>query len=351
MKIAAHSIKQNSAYQSLKSKSVKESLTVNRNGVQISLSSQSSSVEFINSRSTATLRFGRGAAERLSANLSSGAVKKANSDDVDEEKETNKALLRMLEDMIFYLTGKRIRLQVPDVDLEGDANQTGAAQAAQSGFGLSYDYQEITMESESVSYDASGSVTTEDGRQYSFSINMNMSRVFYQEISFRIRMGNTVDPLVLSLDGSAPQLTRERYAFDLDNDGKTEDISFAAGGSGFLALDKNGNGRIDNGSELFGPGTGDGFAELKMYDLDNNDWIDENDDVFSKLTILMMSESGEKTLVKLGEVGIGAIYLKPVETPYTFKDQNGEYGKLRSSSVFLRENGTAGTVHHIDLAL
>jgi len=70
-------------------------------------------------------------------------------------------LLRMLEEMIFFLTGKRIRLQSPDLDLDGWQTPSLAA----AGFGLSYDYHEVTVESESVSYEAAGFVTTADGKR------------------------------------------------------------------------------------------------------------------------------------------------------------------------------------------
>lgn len=345
MRIAKHSVIQGSEYNTRKAKSVSETLTIRRNDARITLASQSIS----GSEKSAILQLRSGMPKMPSALSPRGAKKiKAGDTKKAEEKRTKEPLLRMLEDVIFYLTGKKIRLHSPDVELEEDASQQDSVQA---GFELRYDYHEVTVESESVSYEATGTVITEGGKQYSFTVNMNMSRIFYQETNFQLRIGNAVDPLVISLDGAAPQLSRERYAFDLDSDGVDEEIPFAVGGSGFLALDKNRNGRIESGTELFGPGTGNGFKELAMYDLDKNDWIDENDEVFSKLLVLTMPAGGEKTLFKLGDVGVGAIYLKPIDTPYTYKDQGGEYGRLRSSSVFLRENGTAGTVHHIDLTL
>lgn len=47
-------------------------------------------------------------------------------------------------------------------------------------------------------------------------------------------------------------MTSQRFKFDLNADGQNEDINFATNGSGYLALDRNGDGRINNGSELFG---------------------------------------------------------------------------------------------------
>ncbi|NLD47470.1 MAG: hypothetical protein GX660_09755, partial [Clostridiaceae bacterium] len=140
--------------------------------------------------------------------------------------------------------------------------------------------------------------------------------------------------------------------FDLDFDGKTEQISFVSKESGFLALDLNNDGVINDGRELFGPQTGDGFSELAKYDLDENNWIDENDAVFSKLKIWVKDDSGKDMLFTLAEKGIGALYLGNVNTPFSLKDaSNNLNGVIRKSGVFLKENGTAGTIQHIDLAV
>lgn len=53
-------------------------------------------------------------------------------------------------------------------------------------------------------------------------------------------------------------------------------------GGVFLALDKNGDSVINDGKELFGAATGQGFKELAIYDSDKNYWIDENDFNISK---------------------------------------------------------------------
>jgi hypothetical protein len=46
------------------------------------------------------------------------------------------------------------------------------------------------------------------------------------------------------------------------------------------------DGRVNDGRELFGPRTGDGFAELAAYDDDGNNWIDENDGIHDNLSIV-----------------------------------------------------------------
>jgi hypothetical protein len=86
--------------------------------------------------------------------------------------------------------------------------------------------------------------------------------------------------------------------------------------------------------------------------MDSNGWIDENDDIFSKLMLYSISENGDKTLFRLGDAGVGAIYLNDISTLYNFKDSTGvSAGEMASTSIFLKEDGTAGTIHHIDLTI
>jgi hypothetical protein len=92
-----------------------------------------------------------------------------------------------------------------------------------------------------------------------------MSRTYHEETNVSLRLGDAArktDPLVLNFAGTAAQLTDQRFSFDLNADGSDEQINFVTPGSGFLVFDRNQDGKVNNGSELFGPTTGDGFQEL-----------------------------------------------------------------------------------------
>jgi hypothetical protein len=103
---------------------------------------------------------------------------------------------------------------------------------------------------------------------------------------------------------------------------------------------------------FFGPTTGDGFAELAQYDLDKNNCIDENDAIFNQLKVWSRDSEGNEQLMAIGAVGIGAIYLGNVDTKFSLQgaDQS-QQGQLQSTGVFLKENGMAGTIQHVDLAV
>lgn len=275
-------------------------------------------------------------------------------------------LVRLVEN----LTGKKLKMISPKelteqmCKCQEQAAATGAAlqdakAAAPSnqpaGFGIEYDSYEMHYEAEKTTFAAQGLVKTQDGREIAFAVDMSMSREFLREQSISIRAGDAVqlkDPLVINFGGNAAELTNTRFSFDIDSDGKQDQIAFVGADSGFLALDKNGDGTINDGRELFGASTGQGFAELAAHDEDGNEWIDENDSIYSKLRIWSKDEQGRDQLVGLGERGVGAIYLGHVTTPFSIKDQdNSLLGQVRSSGVFLHEDGRAGTVQQIDLSV
>jgi hypothetical protein len=283
--------------------------------------------------------------------------------------------LSLLKRMIEAMTGKKLKMAPPGEfakemnQAKGRAEATAAelnalharggstengSQTQSAGFGIEYDAYERHYESEATHFSAQGQVTTADGKTIDIAVELNMSREFLREQSISIRAGDAPvkDPLVVNFAGNAAELTTTKFAFDIDSDGRTDQISFVGPDSGFLALDRNQDGKINNGSELFGPATGEGFAELAQHDDDSNGWIDENDSVYRNLRIWSKTADGKDQLVALGERGVGAIYLGHATTPFALKDQeNALLGQIRSSGIFLSEQGAPGTVQQLDLAV
>ncbi len=138
--------------------------------------------------------------------------------------------------------------------------------------------------------------------------------------------------------------------FDLNSDGEKEQMTFVEQGSGFLALDKNNDNKINDGSELFGPTNGDGFQKLSAYDVDRNDWIDEQDPIFDSLKLWGKNKEGQTQLFSLADKGIGAISLNRIHTPFTYKnDQNQSLGEVATTGIALKETGEAVSVQQINL--
>ena len=227
----------------------------------------------------------------------------------------------------------------------GSSGTTWQRVTATSGF---------VSESESTTFASSGMVKTQDGRSIDFNIEVSMSRAFTSQIN-TLTTQNYIktDPLVINLDTDIGSVTDQKFLFDLDSDGDEEEISFAGKGSGFLALDKNGDGRIGDGSELFGTKSGDGFKDLAAFDEDGNGWIDENDSIYSKLKVWTKDEDGNDYLINLKDADVGAIYLDNAHTQFSLKDGNNRLnGEIKKTGIYLHEStGAAGTLNHVDLAV
>jgi hypothetical protein len=260
-------------------------------------------------------------------------------------------LIRLL---LARLTGHDI--DVFNVSSLGEATAPAPGLRA-ANYGVEYDYHESYTEAEQTSFSASGVVQTADGKTIGFNLSLSMARSYHMESDVSIRLGDaarkTTDPLVINFSGNAAQLTDQRFSFDLDADGTaSEQINFLAGGSGFLSFDRNGDGVINDGSELFGALTGDGFAELAALDSDNNGWIDENDAAYAQLSVWTKDSAGNDILRSLKEAGIGAISLAHVNTPFAIKNWNNDLlGQIQASGVYLHENGDVGSIQQVDLTV
>jgi hypothetical protein len=292
------------------------------------------------------------------------ATTKTNRAATEAEEDASLAPLeRMLKALVEKLFGVKIRvafvppteaqpLDLPTgADCPRPAGEPEADGEPRQGWGLDYQLRETRTESERTDFSAQGVVRTADGQDLKFEVSLTMQREFTQQSEFRLRAGDAlIDPLVLNFNGTAASLTDQRYAFDLNADGQNENVPFVKAGSAFLALDKNSDGKINNGRELFGPTTGNGFSELAQYDADGNAWIDESDPVYARLRLWSRDDAGKTQLTTLAEKGVGAIYLGSSSTPFTLKtDAQQTQGQIASTGVYLKEQGGVGLVQQVNL--
>lgn len=275
---------------------------------------------------------------------------------VDEKRAIEGIKLQCLQYLLYWIFGgsshDRFKDRLSSL-MGGQASQGNDVQfvTVQSSLTTSHYY----AEAEKTSFATKGTVVTADGREISFNLGLSMSREFeeYYETTQTIKTVEMVDPLVINLDTDIASLSDQKFEFDIDGDGILDSISMLKGGSGYLALDKNGDGKINDGTELFGTTSGDGFHDLAMYDEDGNGWIDENDEIFSKLLIWSKDENGNDELYHLKDKGVGAICISKVATDFSLNSlkTNQTNGQIRSTGVFLYENGNAGTMQQLDLAI
>lgn len=275
--------------------------------------------------------------------------------------------IKLLEDFLSRLCGKRVKFLIPKVKQEGGYNSSGQASGSLritisdnratrlgvgSGFGLIYNRSETQVERSRVSFEAQGVVKTTDGREINLNLNFNIDQEVVRQSNFQLRAGAVLkDPLVINFGGSVASFTDRTMSFDIDYDGVLDSFRTLSESSGYLALDKNDNGIVDDGRELFGPQTDNGYGELAQYDEDGNGWIDENDSVFDHLKIWYHDEQGNSRLVALTDKNVGAIYLGSVDTKMNMYSSAGMAGALRQSGLVLLENGESRVMQELDVRI
>jgi len=139
----------------------------------------------------------------------------------------DKLKMLLVESMMKALTGKEFKLFIVEkidlgeekVKLKNILQET-PGEPRRPGWGMEYNYRLSYYEAETLSFSARGLIRTADGREISFSVQLNMSREFAARNNISIRAGDAVkDPLVINFDGTAPGLTEAKYNFDPDCDG------------------------------------------------------------------------------------------------------------------------------------
>jgi hypothetical protein len=159
---------------------------------------------------------------------------------------------------------------------------------------------------------------------------------------------NYLSPLVLDLNGDGVQTAdiSESVVFDLVGTGTKQVTSWVDRHDGFLAIDLNGDGQINSGTELLGSGTqlangnkaADGWQALTQHDTNMDGHINAADAVFSQLRVWVdangdsVTDAGE--LRTMDDVGIVGINLAADDAMVA---QNGNY--LRGFSSYTTKDG------------
>ncbi|WNV06657.1 hypothetical protein RP726_09685 [Candidatus Methylospira mobilis] len=289
------------------------------------------------------------AAGRQQALTQTSAAATANAgaaDDNDSGLAGNPRLLA-IKQLLEEMTGKKINLFDPGQLQHGHRMLVSKQQ-------ITYSQTQTTTETQQTTLQTSGEIKTADGKDIKISQSLAMRSQTSVSSTSQVQIStlslNTTDPLMINYNGNGVQLSDRKMAFDLKGNGGTEQISVPQAGSGFLVLDKNNDGKITSGSQLFGPATGNGFAELAQYDVNHKGWIDASDPAYNQLKVWTPDGNGGGTLQSLATLGIGAISLQSAATPFDIKGASGQtLGSVSASGIALNENGTVDNIQDVNL--
>ena len=244
---------------------------------------------------------------------------------------------QVILEMLLGITGG------PDARVASDGVASGPTQLRAGGLQVMELTQ--TSESESCSFAASGNICLADGSARHFDVGYRVDR---SEQSSHLGVAEFKDPLVLDFRESTTRMSLSGVDFDIDSDGKSERLRLPVGNSAILFDDRNHNDKADDGSELFGPQTGNGFAELAKLDGDGNGWIDGGDAAYADLKLWQIADDGKSVVRSLANAGIGALSIANVETPFAVKENGETVAQVGASGVWLGEQGGSGVVRQIN---
>lgn len=160
-------------------------------------------------------------------------------------------------------------------------------------------------------------------------------------------------PIVIDLNNDGINTLSLDYTrnFDLDNNGFAEATGWIQKDDALLAYDRNGNGKIDNGGELFGdktisdnyysytnPKAKNGFEALKEFDTNNDGIIDKNDKDFDKL--LLWQDKNSNAVTDEGELIKLSDKVKSIDLNYKEISTDNNGNSIRQTSTATLNDGT-----------
>ncbi len=181
------------------------------------------------------------------------------------------------------------------------AASTSAQGSTRGQVAVEIDAQSIRYEVQSSSLSARGSVTRQTGARSTLDLQATICAVSSRANRFRFMPARASrDPLVLDLSGAPRSSRPQKISFDVDADGVVDGFD-AAGRLGAVGADRNGNGKIDDGSECSVRRPATVTQTLSALDSDHNGWIDSADPAFSQLRLWQPTADGGGQLETLQE--------------------------------------------------
>lgn len=218
------------------------------------------------------------------------------------------------------------------------------AQAPDTGKGFKDLFQELFQAYFGASQGGAPAGSAAAAQSSTQSVQLEFKFSFSAEITIEAEVQQS-DPIVLDLDGDGIELSHHDAGayFDILGSGTAVRTAFVTGGDAFLALDRNGNGSIDSGKELFGDqhGARNGYEELRKLDGNGDNVINARDAAFKDLLLFVdngngQTEAGE--LLRLSEAGIAEIGLGYAELSLRASGGN----RLAQIGSYRRDDGTYG---------
>lgn len=252
--------------------------------------------------------------------LSNPASQQASSVD-DSPLQTLDSKTDLLKQMVEMLTGRKIDvLNVSEMDIESEQSSqvtqseslvetTLTGRRGLKGSSQEYQFHESVYEKQTLDIEAKGTIITADGQKFDFDLDLEMSREYSSETDIQIASSKLShkQPLLFNYGGQASELSDFVFDFHLDLEVENK---LPGLGRGYLVLDKNHDGKLDNENSLFSEGS----PQSSISSLG-----DDESQTLDSLQILSYDFKLNFQMQSLSSIKIGALYNKVMESPFVPK--------------------------------
>ena len=259
----------------------------------------------------------------------------------------NKLSLTQSSSSLDHITNQR-PISIEDLEKQGPVTITAFGQSFAEDSDLVI--MDVVTDSQALNFSTSGIYNINDNVFHStFELELSEQRVSMTQST--VAAVTLKDPLLIQFGPrSIGQLNEQSSDIDINSDGRTDSLPMFGGDVGYLVHDRNNNGKVDDGGELFGPKSGNGFTDLSALDSNENGFIDREDEEFSSLRLWQINSSGVEQWQSLSDTDIEAISLNSTPTPFNFYDKNDQLqAQLTRTSVALTDKGVSYGVHQVDV--
>lgn len=231
--------------------------------------------------------------------------------------------VEVVKQLLEYMLGKKINVTENPLQsrTESGNNTELDKQATNPSFEIS---ETSSLREQALFSKFEGSVSDDSGKV----INLKLEEYVYKyEETTSIYAGPVKDPLVVSLDGGPLCQSRTIDGLPQFDNG------------GYVAFDKNGDGRIDEMTELLGQSSGNAFQDLVSLDSDGNYWVDSGDAAWCNLYLYTNG-----TASHLDKSGLGALYTGSLGTNF---EDDAYY--IKGKGIALYEDGKPASLSRIEI--
>lgn len=265
--------------------------------------------------------------------------------------------IQIIQRMVKSITGQDLQLLTPQA-LQDQADQVTVQAPTQtpdspadSDTGLVYQQSTSYFESQTITFNAQGSINTKDGQSIDFSVSLSMSRILYKETNLSLRGSDAADgsPLTVNFEGNATELTTTHFEFAFDSNGSQGQVDILKSNNNTQAPVSKPADTFDDESEPAGQ-SADSIEKSASKDSKDSQLISMAKFVYQQLRVWQRHADGSQQLLALGEKSLGALYLGHLTAPLQPKaeDSNPALAEAADGNTNLPQNNQTGATQQIN---